>query len=231
MKPRLRIAEARTPDGKLLELYEHDGNHDIVVDRRPLMSSRKHQSEEDLATLVCRDLPPGARVLIGGLGLGFTLRAALDVLPSDAHVIQVELIPEVVAWNETHMGAHADHPLRDSRVEVVVDDVRRVISRHRGALHAVMLDVDNGPDPMVTEDNAWLYAKDGLRAIHRALVPGGRVAVWSAADDTSFPRLLRRCGFDAQRHLSSARPGGKGGRHFIFVGERRDPARRTSGRR
>jgi len=221
MKPRVRIDEARTPDGKLLELYEHDGAHDIVVDRRPLMSSRKHQSEEDLASLVCRDLPSAARVLIGGLGLGFTLRAALDLLPPDAEAIQVELIPEVVTWNETRMGHHADHPLRDPRTRIVVGDVRGVIPRYERQLHAVMLDVDNGPDPMVSEGNAWLYAKEGLRAIHRALVPGGRVAVWSATDDTTFPRTLRRSGFEAQRHLSSARPGRKGGRHFIFVGARR----------
>ncbi len=221
MKPRIRVAEARTPDGKLLELYEHDGAHDIVVDRRPLMSSRKHQSEEDLASLVCHDLSPGAHVLIGGLGLGFTLRAALDLLPIDAQVTQVELIPEVVAWNETLMGHHADHPLRDPRTHVIVDDVRRVITRNQGALHAVILDVDNGPDPMVTTGNAWLYTEKGLRAIHRALVPGGRVAVWSAQDDTTFLRTLRRSGFDARRHLSSARPRGKGGRHFVFVGRRR----------
>lgn len=221
MKPRVRIAEATTPDGKLLELYEHDGAHDIVVDRRPLMSSRKHQSEEDVATIVCRGLPAHARVLIGGLGLGFTLRAALDLLPADAEVIQVELIPEVVAWNETKLGHHADHPLRDPRVRVVVDDVRQVISRTAGRLHAVVLDVDNGPDPMVAEGNAWLYAPQGLRAIRRALVPGGSVAVWSATDDATFPRTLRRSGFEATRHVSSARPGRKGGRHFIFVGTRR----------
>ena len=221
MKPRVRIAEATTPDGKLLELYEHDGMHDIVVDRRPLMSSRKHQSEEDLANLVCRDLPAGARVLIGGLGLGFTLRAALDLLPPDGQAIQVELIPEVVAWNESLMGHHAGHPLRDPRTRVVVDDVRRVLPRYQGELHAVMLDVDNGPDPMVAEGNAWLYADAGLRAIRRALVPGGRVAVWSATDDATFARKLGRCGFEAQRHVSSARPGRKGGRHFVFVGQRR----------
>lgn len=221
MKPRVRIAQARTPDGKLLELYEHDRAHDIVVDRRPLMSSRKHQSEEDLATLVCRDLPAGARVLIGGLGLGFTLRAALDRVPADAEVIQVELIPQVVEWNRTLIGHYAGDPLADPRTTVVVDDVRRVIERYSGALHAVILDVDNGPDPMVAPENAWLYSPKGLRVIHAALVRGGRLAVWSATDDPGFVKRLARCGFEATRHLSSARPKGKGGRHFVFVGMRR----------
>jgi spermidine synthase len=184
------------PDGTVLTLHEHDGDYVIRVNGVELMSTRRHASEERLAELAC--LParntPGAQVLIGGLGFGFTLRAALRCLASDARVVVAELLPEVVAWNENPSFALAREALADARVDVRLVDVACVLEHSPGLFDAIMLDVDNGADPLTTAGNARLYRDEGIATTIAALRPGGRVAYWSAQADPAFEGLLRRAG-------------------------------------
>lgn len=220
MKPWITAGEAVSPDGTRLELVEHDSEYVIKADGLPLMSTRMHYSEVELARVVCNRLKPGAKVMIGGLGLGYTLRSTLDLLPKDGTVIQVELVPEVIEWNRGPLGPFADHPLNDSRVELVQDDVSEVISNGRNEYDSIILDVDNGPSPLVDERNGWLYTDSGLYAIRKALKNGGRVAIWSADDEPKFPARMRRNGFRPERHMVQAHKGKGGIRHVIFTGRK-----------
>lgn len=202
----------------------------IRVGGAELMNSRQHGSEEALAKLGCAGLSKvsGARVLIGGLGMGFTARAALDSLPRDAKVTIVELVPEVVAWNREHLGDLARRPLDDKRVQVIVGDVA---DHMRGPYHAVLLDVDNGPDAFTSPDNAKLYGMKGLIGWHKSLYPGGALAVWSVENDKGFTERMRAVGFDVRYEYVPSRPGSKID-HVIWVGRRVDqPARSTKPRR
>lgn len=217
MKPRIKLDSARSPEGTLLELYEHDGQHMIIAGGQPLMTSRKHHSEEELARVALVQLPPRPKVLIGGLGMGFTLRTTLDLLPPDGCALQVELLSEIVDWNRGPLGAHAGHPLRDERVEVVIEDVVEVVRRHEGELAAILLDVDNGSTPVVEARNARLYSRRGLSSLRRALLPGGRLGIWAADMEPAFIDRLNANGFEAHEHITYARPGNKGGRHSIFL--------------
>lgn len=226
MKPRVTIGRATSPDGTELELIEHDGSYVINADGLLLMSTRMVHSEQELARLACEGIGPGPRVLIGGLGCGYTLRATLDLLPQDGTVVQAELVPELVEWNRGPLAQFADHPLDDPRTELVVEDVAQVIRGARGAYDAIMLDVDNGPSAVVTNTNAWLYGSGGLQAIRRALKPGGVVAIWSAEDDRGFPELLEVNGLQASRRRVRSREGRKGPSYVIFVG-RKSGGRRT----
>ncbi|MDG1048647.1 MAG: hypothetical protein P8M11_02995 [Planctomycetota bacterium] len=221
MKPRQRVGQAKTPDGTELELFEHDGHHEIVAGKRALMASRQHNSEEELAQHVCEGLEPGALVLIGGLGLGFTLRTALDLLPERGRAIQVELLDAVVEWNLGPAGAHAGDPLKDSRVKLIRGDVAKVLQRYGGALSALMLDIDNGPAPMVDRQNRALYGPAGIRLVRDSLQPDGRVAFWCSEEEPEFAAALGRGGFEVTKHRSYARPRRKGTRHQIIVGRKR----------
>ena len=194
--------------------------NEIVAAKRALMSSRQHNSEEELARHVCEDLEPGALVLIGGLGLGYTLRTALDLLPEGGRAIQVELLDAVVEWNLGPAGAHAGDPLGDPRTKLIRGDVTKVLQRYGGALSALMLDIDNGPAPMVDRQNRALYGRAGIRMIRDALRPGGRVAFWCSNEEPEFAATLGRGGFEVSRHRSYARPRRKGTRHEIIVGKR-----------
>lgn len=217
MKPIIERGRATTPDGRTLTLHQHDADFLIRVDGVELMSTRQHHSEERLAELACGGLDTvvGARVLIGGLGMGFTLRAALRALRADARVTVAELLPAVIAWNsDPDVGLGAD-AIADPRVEVVAADVADVLGR--GGWHAIVLDVDNGPDGLTTAANDRLYAPAGLAAARAALVPGGRLAVWSAADDPAFERRLRRAGFAVTTEQARLHRGG-GGRARVIVG-------------
>ncbi|MDP6666814.1 MAG: hypothetical protein QF357_05380 [Dehalococcoidia bacterium] len=218
MKPWITVGEAVSPDGTRLELVEHDGEYIIRADDLPLMSTRMHFSEVELARVVCKKLKPGARVMIGGLGLGYTLRSTLDLLPEDGKAVQVELVPEVVEWNRGPLAKFADHPLDDGRTELVQDDVVSVIRNARNEFDAIMLDVDNGPSPLVDESNGWLYTDAGLQATRRALKNGGRVAIWSADDEPKFPSRMRRNGFRTDRLRIQPHKGKGGIRHVIFTG-------------
>lgn len=179
-----------------------------------LMNSRSHASEELLATLGCANVPAGARVLIGGLGMGFTTRAALGVVPPAASIIIAELVPEVVAWNRGPLAHLAAHPLDDPRVTVRVADVAQVMGQ--GTYHAILLDVDNGPDAFTAPGNSKLYGVRGLERARRALVPGGTLAVWSVADDKGFTGRLRGVGFAVETHRVPPRPN-SGARHVVWI--------------
>jgi spermidine synthase len=200
MKPFERLGAARTPNGTLLELYRHDGAYLVRADGIELMSTRRHRSEDALADVACAPLRerPGARVLIGGLGLGFTLRAALRQLRADAEVVVAELVPEVIAWNADPNYALSTEALRDPRVRVVQGDVGDVLRASPGAFDAIMLDTDNGPDGMLMTENAPLYSAVGIARAAAALRDGGTIAYWSVGDDPRFADALRRAGLRAE---------------------------------
>jgi spermidine synthase len=215
------LERALTPDGKTISLEEHDGSYAIRVDGIPLMSTRQHASEEKLAELACAHLREmrGARVLIGGLGFGFTLKAALASLPADANVVVAELLGAVIAWNRDPELPLASKALADSRVTVRQEDAGIVIRRAREAFDSIILDVDNGPAALSTEDNAGLYDSAGLRQARAALRPGGCVAFWSVAPDTAFQRRLEQAGFGVE--VQRCRSHGNSGRwHTLFLGRR-----------
>ena len=194
MKPYERLGEARTPNGTVLALYRHDGAYLIRADGIELMSTRRHLSEDRLADVACEPLRerPRARVLIGGLGLGFTLRAALRHLRADAEVVVAELVPEVIAWNADERYDLSAAAMRDPRVRVVNDDVVAVLTANPAGFDAIMLDTDNGPDGMLMAENARLYAARGIELTVAALREGGRIAYWSVGDDRPFAGALQR---------------------------------------
>ncbi|HEY2026605.1 MAG TPA: hypothetical protein VGG78_06320 [Gemmatimonadaceae bacterium] len=225
MKKLERLAEARTPDGTVLALQRHDGDYVIRADGAELMTTRHHHSEDRLAELACAPLRDrvGARVLIGGLGFGFTLRAALRVLRSDAQVVVAELVRAVIDWNDTPEYGLARTAMHDARVSVRHADVADVLREGAAAFDAIMLDVDNGPDPMTTSRNAALYGDAGIRLAAAALRPGGLVAYWSAQDDRTFERRLRAAGLTVRVERVWSH-GTSGTLHTLFVAGR--PVRR-----
>ncbi len=198
MKPLERLGEARTPNGTLLALYRHDGAYLIRADGVELMSTRRHLSEDRLAEVACAPLREISRirVLIGGLGLGFTLRAALRLLRDDAEVVVAELVPEVVAWNADSRYGLSVEAMGDPRVRVVQDDVSNVLRANAGGFDAIMLDTDNGPDGMLMSENARLYATRGIGVTRAALRAGGSIVYWSVGDDPKFAGALRGAGLD-----------------------------------
>lgn len=200
MKPLERLGEARTPDGTPLQLYRHDGAYLIRADGVELMSTRRHHSEDKLAELACAPLSTrrGVRVLIGGLGLGFTLREALRHLGPDAEVVVAELVAEVIAWNANPEYALSAEAMADPRVQIVHDDVSNVLRKNRGAFDAIMLDTDNGPEGMIMKENSRLYATRGIAATMAALRPNGTIAYWSVGDDPDFERSLQNAGLQVK---------------------------------
>ena len=221
------LGEARTPDGTLLALTRHDREYVILANGKSLMSSRMHGSEEALATIVCRRAASSATpcVLVGGLGMGFTLRATLDALPPPATVIVAELLPEVVEWNREVLAPLADRPLKDRRVEVIVGDVADVFATSRDRFDAVLLDVDNGPDAFTATANDRLYGDAGLAAIRHSLRSGGVLGVWSAWENRKFEQRLRYAGFDVDVQRVRARLKQGGPRHTIFLGSKTERTR------
>jgi spermidine synthase len=192
-----------------------------MANGRSLMSSRMHGSEQALAAFALRSMRAvEPQVLVGGLGMGFTLRATLDLLNADATVVVAELVPAVVAWNRGPLGPLAGHPLRDPRVHVETGDVAERLQSSPGRFDAVLLDVDNGPDAFTATANARLYGDQGLAAARDALTPGGVLAVWSAWEDRRFEQRLRYAGFvvEVERVRGRLRKGGP--KHTIFIGRR-----------
>jgi spermidine synthase len=210
-----------TADGRELVLSRRGDAFHIHIDRYELMASRGHGSEQELARLALAALParPAPRVLVGGLGMGYTLRAALDALGPGAVIEVAEVFPAVVAWNEGPLAPLAGNPLADSRVRVVPADVADVVARAERPWDAILLDVDNGPEALTLESNHRLYAPSGLRALLAALAPRGVLAVWSADDDPRFAHRLEKTGFVVATRLARARPG-RGARHVVFVAQR-----------
>lgn len=220
MNPWVLIDSAPIDGGKKLCLYKRDGDFSIKVNNLELMNSRMHGSEESLAQLACAKLKnvDQPRILIGGLGMGFTLRAALDVLPQKSKIVVAELVPEVVKWNQGVLASLARNPLKDQRVRVETVDVGMKIREGKGEYHAILLDVDNGPDSLFCKGNDRLYNREGLRAAYAALHSRGVLAVWSAAPDKSFLKALHAAGFNVEELSVSARSGAKaGGRHWIWL--------------
>ena len=223
MKVRELLGTARVPGGEELRLFRRDRDYMIVLERNELMNSRMSGSEEALATLTCARLTDRAnpRLLIGGYGMGFTLRAALAVLPAKASVVVAELVPEIIAWARGPMAELTAGCLDDPRVTVIEKDVAALIAAARGSYDAILLDVDNGPDGLSRAENDRLYSVEGVRAAKAALVPDGILAVWSAADDPSFTRRLNANGFAAIPMRTRARASGKGALHSIWLAHSR----------
>lgn len=212
------LDETPVPGGKgKLQLARRGDEYVIRVDRKDLMSSRVHDSERALADLSCpRISRPDARVLVGGLGMGFTLKAALEGLAPSASVVVAELARGVIVWNQGILGPLAGEPLKDPRVTVYEGDVRDLIKKPGEGFDAILLDVDNGPDGLTQESNSWLYQSMGLNAAMKALNKGGVLAVWSAFDAPWFTQRLRDAGFIVEVVPVRAN-GNKGSRHTIWL--------------
>ena len=219
MTPRELIDTAQVPGGEPLRLFRRGDDYMIVLERNELMNSRMSGSEEALSTLTAERLQGrGAqRWLIGGYGMGFTLRKALAVTGGEVELVVAELVPKIIEWARGPMAELADGCLDDPRVSVVIRDVGAVIAGERGAYDAILLDVDNGPDGIVREGNDGLYSHAGLARAKAALKPGGVLAVWSAAPDPAFARRVREAGFAVEEVAVRARSNGKGPRHVIWL--------------
>jgi spermidine synthase len=219
MIPWQKVGTATTPDGGVLTLWRRGAELSIRVGGDELMNSRQHFSEDELGRLACGKLGEGAAVLVGGLGMGFTLRAVLDHLPTGGRVDVAELLPEVVQWNREHLGDLARRPLEDPRTRLIEGDVARVIAAAAGGYDAILLDVDNGPTALTAGGNAGLYGDAGVRAILAALRPGGVLGLWSAADDARYVGRLEKAGLSVLRHHVRARPDG-GSTHVLMIATR-----------
>ena len=219
MKPWETLGEARLPDGGVLTLVRHDGDYVIRAEGYDLMTSRARNSEEAMMALARPAPPSGACVLVGGLGMGYTLAATLAQVDAASSVVVAELVPEVVEWNRGPMGDLAGRPLDDPRTEVVVGDVSRVIKASRARFDAILLDVDNGPGSLTDRGNYALYTRAGLAAAHRALRPGGAIAIWSVGADPTAERRLKSAGFTPSTHRLPAH-GKRGRTHVVYVGRR-----------
>ncbi len=219
MKKHTLLDSAQTPDGRQLQFTEHDGDYSIAVGGAELMSTRRHYSEDRLAELACEGLRTkrGARVLIGGLGLGFTLKAALTSLGPDAQIVQAEILPAVIAWNRNPAYPLAAKALEDPRVTLAKKDVALVIRQSPGGFDAIMLDVDNGPAALTVDGNKGLYVLPGLHAALAALRPGGRIVYWAAAADQPFERLMEKAGFTVKVHRCRAHVN-NGSWHTLYEG-------------
>ena len=218
MKIRELIDTAAVPGGGELRLYRRGDDYIIVIDRDELMSSRMSGSEEALAQMSCDRLrsAKAAHLLIGGYGMGFTLRAALAALGDDAKVTVAELVPAIIDWARGPMAHIAQGCLDDPRVELAIGDVATAIASATRRYDAILLDVDNGPDGLTHPANDRLYSTAGLAAAKAALKPGGILAIWSAAPDPKFARRLSVSGFQVEEVGVRARSNGKGPRHVIW---------------
>ena len=223
MTPWVLLEQAQVPgNGGELRLYRRNDEFSIkIAGRGELMNSRVHGSEDALAEHTCARLAgcPQPRLLIGGLGMGFTLAAALRHLGDQAQVVVAELVPAVVAWNRGALGEPAGHPLRAPRVSVRETDVGRLLVAGEQAYDAILLDVDNGPEGLTRKENDWLYGVDGLNAAYAALRPGGVLAVWSAGPAREFAQRLRKVGLEVEEVRVRAH-GSKGARHIIWFATR-----------
>ncbi|MFZ4734333.1 MAG: spermidine synthase [Bradymonadia bacterium] len=220
MLPWALLGEASTPDGGHMTLTRRGREFMIMVDGKDLMSSQMSGSEEALVTIGCEQVGKleAPQVLIGGLGMGFTLRSAVATLPPGARIVVSELMPCVVEWNRGPLGHLAGHPLEDRRVHVEVGDVAHLLRASPGRFDAILMDVDNGPTAFTQKANEGLYGNDGLMTARAALRPGGTYAVWSAWDDRKFEHRLRYHGFEVETHRVRGRLQKGGPRHTIFVG-------------
>ncbi|MEM6585695.1 MAG: spermidine synthase [Pseudomonadota bacterium] len=224
MLPRETLATAQIPGGDTLTLVSHGRDFIIMLGREELMGTRMQFSEEQLAKLTLEQLRVEApRVLIGGYGMGFTYRAALACAPQEGRVVVAEIVPEIIDWAKGPLAALTGDTLKDPRGAVIIRDVADVIEDAASGerYDAILLDVDNGPDGVVREDNDRLYSPTGLAKARDALAPGGILAVWSAAPDPAFTRRLKSAGFAVEAREVRARPNNKGPRHTIWFARKR----------
>ncbi|MBK8543916.1 MAG: spermidine synthase [Caulobacteraceae bacterium] len=218
MKPRELLGTAQIPGGEELRLFKRDTDFIIALGGNELMSSRQSGSEEALALLTCERLQnaEAPHLLIGGYGMGFTLRAALAKLGPQARFTVVELVPEIIEWARGPMADLAAGCLDDPRVNLIMRDVSRAIAAVERQYDAILLDVDNGPDGLTRVDNEHIYSLLGLQEAKRALKPGGVLAIWSAAQNERFARRLKHAGYQVEEVMVRAGRGGKGARHIIW---------------
>lgn len=221
MRHWIHLGEAPIPGSEQsLSLFQGKDDFFIKISSGggELMSTRKHGSEDALGALPCRRLRnrDSARVLIGGLGMGFTLAAVLKEVGTDAEVTVAELIPEVVEWNRGPLGERSGYPVDDPRTKIHVGDVSKLLRSKRGYYDVIALDVDNGPEGLTKSSNDWLYTTPGIVAAQEALTPDGILAYWSAGPDQAFHDRLRRCGFLVEE-VSVFAHGNKGARHTIWL--------------
>ena len=209
--------------GGELSLHRRGDEFSIRVDGLELMNSLAHESEDALATLACKRIAgrQSPCVLIGGLGMGFTLAAALHELGSKAQVEVAELMPEVVAWNREHLAEMSGRPLQDKRVTVREDDVVKILAKERGAYDAIMLDVDNGPEGLTLKGNRWLYTRKGLEASYAALRPAGVLAIWSDKSHDAFVKRLQQVGFVVEEIRVKSRTRHGAARYTIWIAEKK----------
>ena len=218
MTPRIHLGTAHVPGGEELQLYRRGDDFMIVLERNELMSTRMNGSEIALAEMTIERLSgnDAPHLLIGGYGMGFTLRAALAMLGVKAKITVAELIPEIIAWARGPMAGVTAGCLDDPRVQLKMRDVGEAIAGANAGYDAILLDVDNGPDGLTRQGNDRLYSPAGLQAAKRALRPGGILAIWSAAEDRKFVKRLQTAGFAVDEVAVRARVGGKGPRHIIW---------------
>jgi spermidine synthase len=201
-------------------LQQHDHDFSIRINGHELMHSRQHESELELARLGCAHLAnrhPAPRILIGGLGMGYTVRQALDLFGAHAKVVVSELLVDVIQWNRDFLGELNGHPLRDKRVEVRHGDIIKLVSRSRGKFDAILLDIDNGPHAITDSGNRHLYGQGGMEACRHALRDQGCLAIWSSEPSKAFEQLLERCGFHVRRFRVPAYQGSKSLTRFVWV--------------
>ena len=219
MKPWEMQATTIAPDGSRFELLRHDDIYVIYANGNEVMTSYSHGSEDAMMSIACPRPRADACILIGGLGMGYTLAATLDLLPPGGSVVVSELVPEVVEWNRGPLGPLAGHPLDDPRTDLVVGDVADVIRCSTSRFDAILLDVDNSVDSFTLARNSRLYTPEGLAAAHRSLRPRGALAIWSVGTERTFERRLRVAGFTASTHPVRGHDK-RGGHYSIFVGWR-----------
>jgi spermidine synthase len=219
MKPQIKLATARTPDGGQMELYQHDRDFLIKINGQALMNSRHHESEQELARLGCANLSNrrGPRVLIGGLGMGYTLRQTLDMLGPTAQVVVSEFLTAVVDWNREYLKDLNGGAMDDKRAELITGDIFQLLSQSIHRFDAILLDVDNGPSAITDSGNQRLYSPAGIQACRRALRKQGSLAIWSSEPSKVFEQLLISCGFKVRRYRAKAYPGGNSKPFFIWV--------------
>lgn len=215
------LEQVTTPDGSTMAVVERDGEYMIWVNGRELMSTRHSFSEEQLGVVGCEALAgrKGVQVLIGGLGLGFTLRAALQNVAHDAQVVVAELMPQVVEWNRNPSYPLASAALADRRTRVVLGDVARLIDESVGRFDAILLDADNETTTMNTAGNSRLYRSEGVASVARALKPRGTVVYWSVANDPALAKRLKLAGFEVEARRVRKHPTASGGGyHWLMIG-------------
>lgn len=224
MIPWTHLDTAQIPnDGGELKLSQRGDEFSIKLSgiRGELMNSRVYNSEKVLSQLGCAHIKPhyDAHVLVGGLGMGYTLSAALKAVNQNSQVTVAELIPQVVEWNKGPLGNCAGNPLQDPRTIVKIGDVKNLLTSRQPTFDAILLDVDNGPEGLTHSDNNWIYSEEGLKDIYDTLLPNGMLAIWSAGPDYLFTVRLKKIGYRVDTRIVRARPG-KGSRHTIFLAKK-----------